>query len=136
MSKSDETGKGVIFLSDNPEAAAKKIMSATTDDKASINYDKQNQPGITNLIDILALLRGANPHDVAGEFQGQERYGDFKQIVADEMANFLREFQDRLANVDDQAIVAKLESSEQAMNQIANETLLRVQEAVGLRDRN
>ena len=54
MSKSDDTGKGVIFLTDDPAEAAKKIMSATTDDK-SVNYDPKEQPGISNLLQILAL---------------------------------------------------------------------------------
>ena len=133
MSKSDDSGKGVIFLSDAPEAAAKKVMSATTDDKASIAYDKVNQPGITNLIDILALLRSANPLDVAKELEGQTQYGEFKKIVADEVSSFLASFQERLANVDDAAIMHKLEESERAMNAVANETLQRVQRAVGLR---
>ncbi len=133
MSKSDETGKGVIFLGDDPEVARKKIMSATTDDKASVNYDKEHQPGITNLIDILALLRGMAPNDVADEYQGMDRYGDFKKIVADEVAGFLTDFQSRLKNVDDNEVLAKLESSERAMNEVANATLLRVQKAVGLR---
>ena len=133
MSKSDETGKGVIFLSDSPDEARKKIMSATTDDKASVNYDKENQPGISNLIDILALLRGVTPAEVAAEYQGMDRYGDFKKIVADEMAQFLTDFQSRLASLDDAAILTKLEESERAMNEVANTTLRRVQKAIGLR---
>lgn len=133
MSKSDDTGKGVIFLGDESEAAAKKIMSATTDDKASVAYDPENQPGISNLLDILALLRGRNVQDVAKEFEGQERYGDFKAVVADAVRMFLTDFQSKLASVDDSAVLAKLESSEIAMNQQANATLLKVQQAVGLR---
>jgi tryptophanyl-tRNA synthetase len=133
MSKSDETGKGVIFLTDTPEAARKKIMSATTDNLGSINYDKENQPGISNLIDILALLRGKTPADVAAKYKGLELYGNFKKVVADEVVEFLTEFQDRLANVDDAALIAKIESSERAMRANANQTLLRVQKAVGLR---
>ena len=133
MSKSDASGKGVIFLGDNPEVAAKKIMSATTDDLASINYDKQNQPGITNLLDILALLRGQHPEQTASEFTGQSRYGDFKKIVADEMTEFLTDFQTRLNNLDDAAVLAKLEESETAMNEVAKSTLLCTQKAVGLR---
>lgn len=133
MSKSDDTGKGVIFLSDTPEEAAKKIMSATTDSLASVNYDKEDQPGISNIIDILALLRGSNPLEVEAEFKGLDRYGDFKKVVADEMATFLTSFQHNLAQVDDAAVLAKLEKSEAAMNLQANETLLRVQKAVGLR---
>ena len=133
MSKSDETGKGVIFLSDSPDEARKKIMSATTDDKASVNYDKENQPGISNIIDILALLRGITPAEVAAEYQGMDRYGDFKKIVADEMAQFLTDFQSRLASLNDAAILTKLEESERAMNEVANTTLRRVQKAIGLR---
>lgn len=133
MSKSDETGKGVIFLNDSPEVARKKIMSATTDNKASVQYNKESQPGITNLIDILALLRGVAPSEVAAEYEGMDRYGDFKKIVADEMATFLTNFQQRLAAVNNTEVLAKLESSERAMNEVANATLLRVQKAVGLR---
>lgn len=133
MSKSDETGKGVIFLSDSPDEARKKIMSATTDDKASVNYDKENQPGISNIIDILALLRGVTPAEVAAEYQGMDRYGDFKKIVADETAQFLTDFQSRLASLNDAAILTKLEESERAMNEEANTTLRRVQKAIGLR---
>ncbi len=133
MSKSDETGKGVIFLNNDPEVARKKIMSATTDDLASVNYDKERQPGITNLIDILALLRGVSPREVAAKYEGMSRYGDFKTIVADEMATFLKSFQERLQKVSDNEVLAKLESSERAMNEVANATLLRAQKAVGLR---
>ncbi|MCA9329566.1 tryptophan--tRNA ligase, partial [Candidatus Saccharibacteria bacterium] len=52
MSKSDETGKGIIFLGDDPEIAYKKVMSATTDNFSEINYDPINQPGISNLLQI------------------------------------------------------------------------------------
>ena len=133
MSKSDETGKGVIFLTDTPEAARKKIMSATTDNLGSINYDKENQPGISNLIDILALLRGKTPQEVAAKYKGLELYGNFKKVVADEVVEFLIEFQTRLASVDDSVLIAKIESSERAMRITANQTLLRTQKAVGLR---
>lgn len=133
MSKSDDSGKGVIFLSDTPEVAAKKIMSATTDDLASIRYNQATQPGISNLIDILALLRGSTPQSVVDEYEGMSSYGDFKKIVAEEMATFLRDFQSRLAEIDNDALLAKLESSERTMNETANKTLYRVQQAVGLR---
>lgn len=138
MSKSDDTGKGVIFLGDDPRAAHKKIMSATTDSLGKVQYDRENQPGISNLLEILTLVRQDAGRDVSleqtiSEFTGMERYGDFKRIVADETAEFLANFQARLSAVDEPAIEAKLESSEQAMNRIANQTLHRVQKAVGLR---
>jgi tryptophanyl-tRNA synthetase len=136
MSKSDESGKGVIFLGDDPAVAAKKVMSATTDDKAEIHFDKANQPGISNLLEILSLLRGQPLTETVAEFEGQTRYGDFKQVVASEVEQFLTNFQQKLATVDDAAIIAKLEQSERDLSQTANATLLRAQQAVGLRPRS
>ena len=133
MSKSDDTGKGVIFLGDNPDLAYKKIMSATTDNRGRVDYDTVAQPGISNLIDILALLRGVSPEVVADEYRGMEQYGEFKSIVASEMSAFLVDFQSRLAQLDEARVLAKLQKSERAMNELANETLHRVQVAVGLR---
>ena len=133
MSKSDESGKGVIYLGDDPELAVKKIMSATTDDKAFVRFDRENQPGIANLLEILALLRGQPLDGVIMEFEGQTRYGEFKSVVADALKAFLIDFQSRLAHVDDDAILTKLAESERAMNEQANTTLLKVQQAIGLR---
>lgn len=135
MSKSDETGKGVVFLGDDPAEAVKKIMGATTDDKASVAYDRDHQPGITNLLDILALLRGSSVEETSAEFTGQSRYGEFKAVVAEEVRNFLTDFQAKLSQVDTDAVFSKLESSETIMNDQANTTLKRVQQAVGLRPR-
>ena len=133
MSKSDETGKGVIFLSDTAEIAKKKIMSATTDSVGQINYDKVNQPGIANLIDIMALLDGRSPEEVASEYVGQTQYGPFKSAVAEKVGAFLTDFHIKLQQVNDDAILVKLEGSEKLMNTQANATLSRVQKAIGLR---
>jgi tryptophanyl-tRNA synthetase len=133
MSKSDDSGRGVIFLGDEPTAAAKKIMGATTDNLGVIHYDKINQPGVSNLIDILALLRGRPVSELAMDFDGHTSYGDFKKMVASEMEAFLINFQLRLASVSDDDVLVKLENSEAQMRIQANETLLRVQQAVGLR---
>jgi len=133
MSKSDETGKGVIFLTDTPEAARKKIMSATTDSLANIAYQPTTQPGIANLIDILALLTNQTTSAVAQKYKGHTQYGSFKTDVADAVVSFLDGFQAKLANVSDTHIQNKLAESEQAMNQQANQTLHQVQQAVGLR---
>lgn len=135
MSKSDESGRGVIFLSDDPDVAYKKVMGATTDDRAEIHFDRANQPGISNLLEILSLLQGVTLQSVIDKFDGQTRYGDFKAIVADEVKNFLINFQNNLANVDETAVMAKLEQSECDLAPIANATLLRAQQAVGLRPR-
>ncbi|PKL31497.1 tryptophan--tRNA ligase [Candidatus Saccharibacteria bacterium HGW-Saccharibacteria-1] len=133
MSKSDESGRGVIFLGDDPEVAYKKVMGATTDDLAEIHFDKQTQPGISNLLEILALVRGNSLTDTIAEFEGQTRYGDFKKVVATEIKQFLSDFQKRLSEVDNGVVMAKLEQSERDLTPIANATLLRAQQAVGLR---
>ncbi|MDB5184009.1 MAG: trpS [Candidatus Saccharibacteria bacterium] len=135
MSKSADSDKGVIFLTDEPGAAAKKVMSATTDDRASVNYNTIEQPGISNLLQILSLLRGHPIEDVETAYKGQSSYGDFKRIVADEVAEFLTAFQAKLADVNDDAIKAAFERSEVRANEQANATLLRVQQAVGLRQK-
>ncbi len=133
MSKSDESGKGVIYLSDTPEAAHKKIMSAATDSVGAIHYDRENQLGICNLLDLLSLVRGQKIEETVAEFEGLERYGDFKKVVADEIAQFLANFQARLAEADDEMILRKLTTSEELMNQTAGKVLHQVQQAVGLR---
>lgn len=131
MSKSDATGKGIIFLSDTPEQAKKKIMSAATDSIGKIDYDYRKQPGISNLLDILKLL-GGNPD----KFIGQEQYGPLKSAVAESVGDFLTSFQASLSNVDDSVLQDKLETSEAAMAAQANQTLLKVQRAVGLRPKS
>jgi tryptophanyl-tRNA synthetase len=135
MSKSDETGRGVLFMSDSPETAAKKVMSATTDSFGEIKYDlnDRERAGIANLLQILALLSERPLQDVVAEWEGKTSYGDLKKAVAEVVADFLRDFQNRLQAVDDQAIVSKLEASEAAMQEVTNATLLRAQKAVGLR---
>lgn len=133
MSKSSADDKSKILLSDNPGVARKKIMSATTDSIGQINFDWVNQPGITSLLQILSLLSGHVQDDINAEWTGRDSYGDFKTAVADEVERFLTEFQTQMSQINDDDLLAKLEASEAAMNIQANETLLRVQQAVGLR---
>ena len=133
MSKSDESERGVIFLGDSPDDAAKKIMSATTDSVGVVHYDPEHQPGISNLLQIHALLSGETLDKVIEHHDGQQSYGDLKKEVADEVKEFLTDFQQRLQNVDEERLMGKLEADEAAMNEVANATLLKVQKAVGLR---
>jgi len=133
MSKSNDTAKGIIFLGDAPEIAAKKVMSATTDSLASINYNHQIQPGISNLLDILAALTDRSIQQVIDEYKGQTQYGPLKSAVARAVHEFLTHFQQKLVAVNENQLTTKLESSEKAMNQVANATLEKVQKAIGLR---
>jgi len=133
MSKSDENDKSKIDLIDNPDAAAKKIMSATTDSVGIINFDWDNQPGITSMLQMLALLTNRDQTDVNKEWHGKTSYGEFKTAVADAVRAFLTDFQAKLAAITDEQLLAKLEQSERDLTPIANATLLRAQQAVGLR---
>ncbi len=108
-------------------------MSATTDNLASINYDPEKQPGISNLLQIFSLLEGRTLQVVLQEYQGQQNYGEFKKVVAESVVKFLKDFQEKLTEANIAKIEEKLVKSEKLMNQIANQTLVRVQKAVGLR---
>ena len=128
MSKSDETGKGVIFLTDDPEAARKKIMSAETDSFGEVQFDYTQRPGVSNLLDMLTLFGGNKE-----EFTGQAQYGPLKAAVAERVTAFLIDFQRKLAAVGEDAITHKLEESEYLMHDVAVQRLRKVQKAVGLR---
>ena len=133
MSKSSNDQKSKINLADTPAQARKKIMAATTDSLGVINFDWQRQPGITNLLQLLAILTNRPQAEVNAEWVGQTQYGPLKRAVAEAVATFLTDFQARLAGISDETLLATLGRSERAMNEVANTTLLRVQKAVGLR---
>lgn len=133
MSKSSNDQKSKINLADTPAQARKKIMAATTDSLGVINFDWQRQPGITNLLQLLAILTNRPQAEVNAEWVGQTQYGPLKRAVAEAVAAFLTDFQTRLADISDETLLATLERSERAMNEVASITLLRVQKAVGLR---
>lgn len=136
MSKSDETGRGIIFLGDDPEAASKKVMSATTDSEGIIRFDFEKQPGISNLIQIQSLLLGQPIDETVRHWEGKSSYGDLKREVAELVKTFLTDFQATLTQVDDERLAHKLSDDEARMNEQANATLYRVQQAVGLRPRS
>jgi len=84
-------------------------------------------------LQIYGLLSGKSAEAAAEEFKGQARYGEFKKIVAGKLVKFLEDFQAKLSKVEESEVKRKLHVSENDMNIIANQTLLRVQKAVGLR---
>ena len=133
MSKSSTSPASKILITDDPAVAHKKIMSATTDSLGQINFDWQNQPGITNLLQILALLSEKPQTEINQIWVGQTKYGELKKAVAEQVAEFLTTFANKIANIDENALSNKLETSEAAMTIIANETLARVHKAIGLR---
>ena len=134
MSKSDASDKGIIFIDDDPSVARKKILSATTDNLANINYDTKNQPGISNLLELYSLLNKQPLGEVIEEWKGKTSYKDIKEAVADRIEEFLKDIQEKYRKVDESKLMNKLLTSEKELNQIANMKLSDVQKAVGLRE--
>ncbi len=133
MSKSTPSPNSKIMLSDEPSAAARKIMSATTDSLGKIQYDMFNQPGISNLLQIEALLNDLPLQDVISTWAGETHYGDLKQKVAESVQTFLEVFQEKLADIDDDVVFDLLQTGEVYANTVANQKLHEVQKCVGLR---
>ena len=133
MSKSVDDPAGTILLNDTPEEAAKKVMNATTDNEGSIHLDFDKQPGVSNLLQISAFLGGRPVGDVAKEWEGKSSYGELKSHVAEQIKDFLADLQVKYSDVNEDNLLATLASDETKMQQVANNTLLKVQQAIGLR---
>lgn len=133
MSKSSENEKSKISLNDDPKAAAKKIMSATTDSEGVIRFDMVNQPGISNLLIIEALLNNRDIQDVIADWAGQTSYGDLKKKVADTVEHFLTDFQEKVSQISDEQVEEVLRAGEEYANTVANAKLAQIQRAVGVR---
>jgi tryptophanyl-tRNA synthetase len=132
MSKSITDPKGTILLTDDPELAAKKILSATTDTLGQINWDWDKQPGITNLLQIYSLLKGISKEETIAMWQGQTQYKNFKQEVADLVQTFLMNLQAKFAQISDSEVEAILNQGASKAAIIAKQTLTKVQKVVGL----
>lgn len=133
MSKSTKAENSKIMLDDEPEKAAKKIMSATTDSFGKVKFDMFNQPGVSNLLQIEALVNDVPLQDVVSAWAGTTRYGDLKKKVAESVANMLTDFQAKLASISDEQIYELLEEGEEYANEVAGKKLLEVQKAFRLR---
>ncbi len=133
MSKSTAAENSKIMLDDDPAKAAKKIMSATTDSLGKIKYDMFNQPGISNLLQIEALVTDTPLQDVIATWAGETHYGDLKQKVASSVSTMLTDFQAKMAEIKDEDVIALLEKGEKYANEVASKKLLEVQKAFNLR---
>ncbi|MDO4414761.1 MAG: tryptophan--tRNA ligase [Erysipelotrichaceae bacterium] len=133
MSKSDETNKGCIYLLDDLKKARKKVMSAVTDNYANVHFDPENQPGISNLMQILSSLSEDRPMgDIEQEFAGKG-YGEFKRSVADAVCAKLEEIQAKYKQVlESGAINDALSRGAAKANEYADAKLAKVQSAIGM----
>jgi tryptophanyl-tRNA synthetase len=88
MSKSSTNDAGTIWLSDDETKTAKKIMSATTDASGLLRYDPAQQPGLANLLEIIAAIQGQPLDSVLG--QELSGYAELKRQVAELVNEELR----------------------------------------------
>ena len=133
MSKSAVNPKGVIYLLDDEKVIRKKIMSATTDSLGKIQYDMFNQPGISNLLQIEALINDKPLQEVISTWQGETHYGDLKKQVASSVSTFLTHFQESIEAIPDEMVYELFETGEAYANDVADKKLLEVQKAFSLR---
>ncbi|MCI7527630.1 MAG: tryptophan--tRNA ligase [Mollicutes bacterium] len=131
MSKSDP--KGDIFLKDDLNVVRKKIMSAVTDLGSDINYDPENKPGISNLIQIYASLKDISIEETENIFKDCHKYGEFKKAVADVVVDVLAPFQEKYKEVLASGKIDEiLDEGAKRASYIANKTLNKVKKTVGL----
>jgi tryptophanyl-tRNA synthetase len=97
MSTTGGTEQGTVLVLDEPAAIRKKFGSAVTDSGREIVRSPE-KPGITNLVDILAVARGSDQAQVESEFEGSG-YGDFKKAVAEAVVEYLAPVRERYAEL-------------------------------------
>ena len=133
MSKSAESHAGVLWLLDDPNVTAKKIMRAVTDNDGSVRYDRAEKPGVSNLLTIYSALSGRPIPEIEDEYAGRG-YGDFKKGLRDVVVAEFEPVRARaLELLDDPAELDRvLAANADRAAEVADTTLSAVYERVGL----
>ena len=130
MSKS--VPDGCVYMMDSPEEIARKFKRAVTDSETLVKYDKENKPGVSNLLTIYCTATGKTMAQAEEDFAGQG-YGVFKPAVADAVVELLRPIREEAQRLmDDKAYLEGIyrEGAEKAQY-LARKTLSKVQRKVG-----
>jgi tryptophanyl-tRNA synthetase len=132
MSTSGGSEQGTVYVLDEPKAIEKKLKSAVTDSGSEVRRAPE-KPGVSNLIEILAAVRGLDPAAVEAEF-AQSRYGDLKTAVAAAVVDYLAPVRERYEDLraDEAALESVLDAGAQRARAIAAETLADVRERMGV----
>lgn len=129
MSKSAASEYGYIALTDDAETVRKKIKKAVTDSGSEIVYS-DDKPALKNLINIYTLLSGKPIKEIEGMYQGKG-YGDFKNDLAEVVVGFLVPFQERLAAISDDEVLAILRAGAEKARALAVKKLAEAKERMG-----
>ncbi|TDM03795.1 tryptophan--tRNA ligase [Macrococcus carouselicus] len=132
MSKSDSNTKGFISLLDPPATVAKKIKSAVTDSDGVVRFDKENKPGVSNLLTIYSIFSGETIEALETKYEGKG-YGDFKADLAEVVSAFITQFQDKYHHyMESDELDAILDRGAEKANHKANRMLKKMENAMGL----
>jgi len=135
MSTTGGTEQGTVLLLDEPAAIRKKFKRAVTDsDDPPVLRRGDGKPGVTNLIEILAVMRGVTPDAVEAELATARGYGDLKAAVGDAVVAELAPLQERYHAIraDVPALEEMLAAGADKARAIAGATLADVREAMGV----
>jgi tryptophanyl-tRNA synthetase len=132
MSTTSGGEAGTVYVLDEPDAIRKKFGSAVTDLGREIVRGK-DKPGITNMIEILAVARGVSPVQIESELKGVG-YGDLKQAVAEGVVELLDPVRERYAELrpDEAALEKALAAGAEKARAIASPTVAEVRERMGI----
>jgi tryptophanyl-tRNA synthetase len=132
MSTTGGSEQGTVYVLDEPKAIEKKLKSAVTDSGSEVRRGAE-KPGLTNLIEILAAVRGLDPAAIEAEF-ADARYGEFKVAVARAVIDYLEPVRLRYQELraDEAALEAILAAGAEKARAIASETLADVRDRMGV----
>ena len=132
MSKSAETEAGVINLLDEPKKSAKKIRSAVTDNDRVVEFDRENKPGVSNLLTIQAALTGRELDEIVASYDGKG-YGDLKVDTAEILTDFVSPLRGRVDEVlaDPGYLDSILADGAARAREVASKTLADVYDKIG-----
>ncbi|MFP5364103.1 MAG: tryptophan--tRNA ligase [Thermoleophilia bacterium] len=135
MSTTAASEQGTVYLLDEPDAIRRKFRRAVTDsDDPPLLRRGDDKPGVTNLIDILATVRGVSPDSVEQELASARGYGDLKAAVGEAVVDCLAPLQERYRAIraDTQALEETLAAGAARARAIASGTLAEVRDAMGI----
>ena len=132
MSTTAASEQGTVYVLDEPDAVMKKFKRAVTDSGTEI-VRAEDKPGISNLIELLSVIRGTSAEDVEREF-ADSRYGDFKVAVGEAVVDYLAPVRQRYAELrsDEAELERILAAGADRAREMATETLVDVRERMGV----
>lgn len=131
MSKSDPDPSSRILVLDPPDTIARRVKRAVTDSEGSVRLDWEKKPGISNLLEVMALFTGESIAEIEAEY-GTGGYGRFKEAVAEAVVEGLAPVRERFAALDDADVEAGLEEAARVGAERAEVLQRRVRERLGL----